>query len=367
MFFDLDEEQQQLRTILRSFMDAECSTQGLIKRTEQRISNGADMALFERLGGELGLIGAAVPAERGGSDLGLAGLFVIFRELGRAVYGGPFLSSVLAAETLVHADLDGNEDDLMQGLLSGQQSATVVGLGWERNDDLLALDQAGQWTVTGRVAAVLDADAGTILVFAETPDGLGCFRVIGRAGVAIEPVQLLDLSRSAANLAFDHVPVVRIGTAGSAARARDHVAQVAALCIAAEQVGVAERALEIAIEHACMRKQFGAPIGSFQAIKHRCADVAMVLEGAVNTGQHAAWAIDRAISPDQPWVSYAKSVCVEASIKATACLIQVLGGLGFTWEHPAHIFYRRAVSSRYLFGSTDQHRQRIIASVVGHG
>ena len=144
MFFDLDEEQQQLRTILRSFMDAECSTQGLIKRTEQRISNGADMALFERLGGELGLIGAAVPAERGGSDLGLAGLFVIFRELGRAVYGGPFLSSVLAAETLVHADLDGNEDDLMQGLLSGQQSATVVGLGWERNDDLLALDQAGR-------------------------------------------------------------------------------------------------------------------------------------------------------------------------------------------------------------------------------
>lgn len=367
MFFDLDEDQQQLRSILRSFLDAECPTQGLVKRTGQRINTGADMALFQRFGEELGLIGAAVPTDRGGSGFGLAGLFVIFRELGRAVYGGPFLSSVLAAETLVHADLDGDEDGLLQGLLSGQHSATVAGLGWERTDDLVAREQAGQWTVTGRVAAVLDAEAGAILVFANAPDGLGCFRVIDRSYVGVEPVQLLDLSRSAADLAFDHVPVVRIGSAGAAARARDRVAQVAALCIAAEQVGVAERALEITIEHACMRKQFGVPIGSFQAIKHRCADVAMVLEGAVNTGQHAAWALDRGISPDQPWVSYAKSVCVEASVKATSCLIQVLGGLGFTWEHPAHIFYRRAVSSRYLFGSTDVHRQRIVASVVGHG
>ena len=145
------------------------------------------------------------------------------------------------------------------------------------------------------------------------------------------------------------------------------MAHVAALCIAAEQVGVAERALEIAIEHASIRKQFGAPIGSFQAIKHRCADVAMALEGAVNTGLHAAWALDHKIDPEQPWVSYAKSVCVEASVQATETLIQVLGGVGFTWEHPAHIFYRRAVSSRYLFGTTETHRQHIIASVIRNG
>ena len=367
MFFELDEDQLQLRSILRAFVDAECPTQDLVKRTEQRIKNGADMALFRRLGEELGLIGAAIPENRGGAGLGIAGLFVIFRELGRAVYGGPFLSSVLAADTLVLADADGREDALLQDLLFGRQSVALAGLDWERNDDLVAREQSGQWTVTGRVSSVLDGGVGAILVFANTPDGLGCFRVIDRAAVQAEPAELLDLSRCAANLKFDQVPVARIGTVGTATRARDHVAQLGALCIAAEQVGVAERALEITIEHACIRKQFGSPIGTFQAIKHRCADVAMALEGAANTGLHAAWALDQGIKPEQPWVSYAKSVCVEASIKATACLIQILGGVGFTWEHPAHIFYRRAVSSRYLFGSTDVHRQRIIESVVGHG
>lgn len=366
MFFDLTDDQQQLHSTLRAFLDAECPTHELVKRVERTTANGVDIALFQRLGGELGLIGAAVPADRGGAGFGLAGLFVIFRELGRAVHGGPFLSAVLAAETLVHLGCNADANALLQALIAGQQMASIAGLGWERNDDLVARQEAGNWTVTGRAMSVLDAAADTMLVFADTPDGLGCFRVIDRACVGIEPVNLLDLSRSAADLVFDRTPVVRIGTAGDTARARDKVAEVAALCIAAEQVGLAERALELTIEHACMRKQFGAPIGSFQAIKHRCADVAMALEGAVNTGMHAAWAIDQAIRPEQPWASYAKSVCVEASIKAAACLIQVLGGLGFTWEHPGHILYRRAVSSRYLFGSTEQHRQRIIASVVGH-
>lgn len=364
MFFDLNEDHQQLSSTLRSFVDAECPTQMLVKQIENSRRNGSDMGLFRRLSGELGLLGAAVPENRGGAGFGLTGLFVIFRELGRAVYGGPFLSSVLAAETLVQADLDQQEDALLRSLLAGNQCATVAGLARERCDNLIAVEQGGKWTVSGGAVRVLNADAGAMLVFANAPNGLGCFRVVNTASLAIEPVELLDLSRSSANVRFDGVPVVRIGTAASATHARDQVAKAAALCIAAEQVGGAERALELTIEHASIRKQFGSPIGSFQAIKHRCADVAMALEGAVNTGLHAAWALDQGIGSEQPWVSFAKSICVEASVKAAETLIQVLGGVGFTWEHPAHIFYRRAVSSRCLFGSTDAHRQAIIASVI---
>lgn len=367
MFFDLNEDHQQLSSTLRSFVDAQCPTQTLVRQTENSMKNGFDMVLFRRLSGELGLLGAAVPENRGGAGFGMTGLFVIFRELGRAVYGGPFLSSVLTAETLVHADPDGQEEALLQSLLAGEQGATVAGLAWERNDNLVAIEQGGKWAVSGNVMAVLDAGVGTMLVFANAPDGLGCFRVVDTASLIIEPVDLLDLSRSSANVQFDNVSVIRIGTAMSAMQARDQVAKAAALCIAAEQVGGAERALELTIEHANIRKQFGSPIGSFQAIKHRCADVAVALEGAVNTGLHAAWAVDQGIDPERPWVSYAKSVCVEASVKATETLVQVLGGLGFTWEHPAHIFYRRAVSSRYMFGSTEVHRQVIIASVIANG
>jgi alkylation response protein AidB-like acyl-CoA dehydrogenase len=142
---------------------------------------------------------------------------------------------------------------------------------------------------------------------------------------------------------------------------------MAALCIAAEQVGAAERALEIAVDHAKIRKQFGAPIGSFQAVKHRCADSAVAVEAASSTGLHAAWALNGALEPEWPWASVAKSVCVEASIKVTASTIQVLGGTGFTWEHPIHLYYRRAIASRQWFGSTRSHRERIAARLLANG
>jgi alkylation response protein AidB-like acyl-CoA dehydrogenase len=368
MFFELDENQLELRSVVRSFLTEASPEHGLVRRVEERRTGGSDVDLFRRLCAELDVLGAAVPDERGGSGAGLVELFVVFAELGRVLYGGPFLSSVLAAEVLVSADPEGHSDPSLEALIKGESRGAVAGLSWGQPTGLTASGCGGDLTVSGRSAFVFNApEASTILLFADAADGLGCFMVKDFESVSRIPIEQLDLTRSAAHLEFHDVAVRRIGTIESATIARTRTLGMAALCIAAEQVGVAERSLEIAVEHAKLRKQFGSPIGSFQAVKHRLADAAVAVESAVNTALHAAWALNGAIEPDQPWASLAKSVCVETSVKVTGNAIQVLGGLGFTWEHPIHLFYRRAIASRQSFGSTRMHRELIASRLLGNG
>ena len=365
MFFELNEEQEQLQSSIRSFFEGSSAAHTLVRRAEKRSDRKFDDDLLRRLGVELDVLGAAVPEARGGSGAGLVELFVIFREMGRVLYGGPFLSSVLSAEVLVHADRQGTYDALLTSLLKGKSRCAVAGLKWGGPNDLVAVEKDGAWSVSGRADFVFDAaHAGTFLLFAETPNGTGCFIVEDPGAVTKVPIDLLDLTRSAAHLLFDGVVSSYVAVGEVAATTLKRVLDVAVLCVAAEQVGVAERALEIAVEHAKLRVQFGAPIGSFQAVKHRCADAAVAVEAAKATGLHAAWAIDCGIERDQPLASFAKSVCSEASVKVTGSAIQVLGGIGYTWEHPIHLYFRRAISSRQSFGSTSAHRDRIAAQLL---
>lgn len=368
MFFALNEDQQALQSALRGFLEERCPQHTLVQRIEKRGVDGDDLDVFQRLCKDLDVLGAAVPEDRGGSGAGLVELFVVFQELGRVLYGGPFRSSVLAAEVLVHADPAGNKDSVLTSLIRGDSRGAVAGLSWEADAELRAFEQGRGWRVSGIADFVFDgAEASTVILFAETADGLGVFMVDDLASVVRAPIEQIDLSRSAAKMEFDRVAVRRIGTSASASLAHARVCNVAALCCAAEQIGVAERALEIAVEHAATRKQFGSPIGSFQAVKHRCADAAVAVEAAASIGLHAAWTLDGAREPDRPSASFAKSVCVEASVRVTASAIQVLGGLGYTWEHPIHLYYRRAMASRQSFGSTRTHREIIASRIFGNG
>lgn len=368
MFFDLNEDQRSLQSAVRGLLEKVSPENMLIRRIDERAVESHNAALFCRLCTELDVLGASLPLNRGGSGAGLTALFVVFRELGRVVYGGPFLPSLLAAETLVAVDPDGIECDAeLQALIKGFARGTVVGLPYGAAPEITAVKHDSTWLLSGKVPHVFDGlGADTVLVFAQADGTLGCFLPERSADIQRSSIEPLDLCRPLADLYFDAVPARRLDTPGAGSIVHDRICTIAALCVAAEQVGVAERALEMALEHAKFRKQFGVPIGSFQAVKHRCANAAMAVEAASATALHAAWALDGNWAPDRPMASLAKSICVEASIEVTGSTMQVLGGLGFTWEHPIHLFYRRSIASRQSFGSTFGHREQIASALLDH-
>jgi alkylation response protein AidB-like acyl-CoA dehydrogenase len=368
MFFEFDDTQLEFQSIARAFLEKACPEHTLVRRIDQRHVSGVDLDIHRRLCSELDVLGVAVPLNRGGVGAGLVELAILFKEMGRVLYGGPILSSVLTAEVLVRADSEGQHESILKALIGGKALGAVAGLSGYADSELRAVKHGSRFRVSGRCQFVFDAaEADTIVVFAASADGINCLLINDAQSLLRKSVNQLDLTRSAASLEFSDAEASRIGTISSASIARERAYEMAALCIAAEQVGVAERSLEIMVEHSKIRKQFGVPIGSFQAVKHRCADVAVVVEAATCSAQHAAWSLSRAIEPDQPWASLAKSICVEASVKATSSAIQVLGGLGFTWEHPMHLFYRRSIASRQSFDSTRTHREFIASRLLGDG
>ncbi|RFA08528.1 hypothetical protein B7R54_04280 [Subtercola boreus] len=369
MFFELDEDQEQLKDLMRSFLQQESPEHTLVQRTENSLERPHDVRVFDRLCAELELVGLAIPEERGGSGAGLVELFVVFEELGRVLYGGPLLSTMLAAELIVTADTEDDFAELLGQLLAGAVRGAVAGLEWNRPSGLTASqDESGHWIVSGVSDYVFDGtDADQVVLFADSGDGVRCFLVDQPEALERSAREQLDLTRPVGRIRFDAAPVTPIGSAASAAGVRERVVAVATLCITAEQVGAARRCLEISVEHAASRTQFGRAIGSFQAVKHRCADSAVLVEAASATGLHAAWALQQDAGQQDPVVRSAKSVCSEASVKVAASTIQVLGGIGYTWEHPAHLFYRRAITSRQTMGTTWQHRDDIASQLFARG
>ncbi|MCU1480941.1 MAG: acyl-CoA dehydrogenase protein [Subtercola sp.] len=368
MFFELDDDQRQLKSMMRSFLQQQSPEHTLVQRAENSQSSGHDVEVFGRLCAELDLVGLTIPEDRGGSGAGFVELFVVFEELGRVLYGGPLLSTMLAAELLVTADVSSEFDESLESFLTGSSRAAVAGLDWLPATGLRASRQTDAgWIVSGESNFVFDAvDADVVVLFAETDEGLGCFLVDRPSELTRIALQQLDLTRAVGRIEFADTTVVQIGTFETARLARARLTELALLCISAEQVGAATRCLEISVEHARSRKQFGRAIGSFQAIKHRCADSAVLVDSAAAAGLHAAWVLQQPHEPSAVDADFAKSICVEASVTVAASTIQVLGGIGYTWEHPAHLFYRRAITARQSLGTTWQHRDEIASHLFEH-
>ncbi|KUN13884.1 acyl-CoA dehydrogenase [Streptomyces canus] len=370
MDFAFSEEQEQLGRTVRAFLahtSPETETRRLMETPE-----GFDRALWRRMGTELGLQGLAVPEEYGGAGCGPVEVGVVMEEMGRALLCAPFLSSaVLATTTLLRcADEDARKrllPSLASGELVGTLALTEDSARWDAAGvELTARESNGSWLLSGHKTFVLDgATADVVLTVARTADGIGVFWVDGDAsGLTRTPLPTMDPTRRQARIDYRDVPATRLRTHGDGWDLVSEVLDRAAVALAAEQVGVATRALDMAVEYAKVRHQFGRPIGSFQAVKHLLADVLLEVESARAAAHYALLASENE-DPELPAVaSLAKAFCSDACVQATEENIQVHGGIGFTWEHPAHLYLKRAKTSQLLFGDPAYHRE-LLARRIG--
>jgi len=368
--FAFSEEQEQLREFVRQFLEnysAEATVRELME-TEA----GYDPATWAMMAEQLGLQSLIIPEEHGGQGFGYVELVVIMEEMGRALLCAPFFSTVvLAANTLIHAGDEAAAAEILPGIASGETIATLAfteesGRWDEAGITMEATADGDAWTLSGTKMYVLDGHlANVVLVAARTASGVSLFKVDGEAaGLTRTSLATMDMTRKQARLDFDGVSATMIGAEGAGWPVLERVLDLAAVALAAEQVGGAQICLDTAVQYAKDRVQFGRPIGSFQAIKHKCADMLLEVESAKSAAYYAGWCAAE-LNDELPSVaSLAKAYCSEAYFHTTAENIQIHGGIGFTWEHSAHLYFKRAKSSELLFGDPTYHRE-LLAQRIG--
>jgi alkylation response protein AidB-like acyl-CoA dehydrogenase len=369
MRLGVTEEVQELRDSVRRFL----ADRAPISRVRELMEteDGIDRAVWEQAGAQLGLLGLAIPEEYGGAGFSFAEQAIVLEELGAALYSGPYLASgVLAATALLASPDEGARRDLLPAIASGEVIATVAFTeddgSWDPAAARLAAVKAGDsWRLDGHKSFVLDGGAaGLVLALAVADGRLSLFAVDGgAAGLTRVTLPTLDQTRKLARLEFDGVPARLIGSPGDAAAVMDHVLNVAAIALAAEQLGGAQRALDMTVEYTKVRHQFGRPIGSFQGLKHRLADLLLEVESLRSAVTYAASAVAED-SPEVPVLApLVKAYASDTYFHVTAETIQMHGGIGFTWEHDAHLYFKRAKSSELFLGDASYHRERLATRI----
>ena len=370
MNFAFTDDQEELRKTVRSFLDAKSAEAAV--REQMETENGFDPAVWSQMGEQMGLQGLIVPEEFGGSGYTYVELGIVLEEMGRSLLCAPFFSTVvLAANTLIHSGDDAAKKSYLPGIASGETIATLAftepsGKWDEAGITTEATSSGDGWTISGTKMFVLDgATANLVLVAARTGKGVSLFAVDGDAsGLTRTSLSTMDQTRKQAKLEFASTPATLIGTEGEGWTVLSRVLDLAAVGLAAEQVGGAQKVLDMAVQYAKDRVQFGRPIGSFQAIKHKCAEMLLEVESAKSAAYYGMWCAAE-LNDELPSVaSLAKAYCSEAYFHATAENIQIHGGIGFTWEHPAHLYFKRAKSSELLFGDPTYHRE-LLAQRIG--
>jgi alkylation response protein AidB-like acyl-CoA dehydrogenase len=370
MNFAFTDEQDELRKTVRAFLDAKSPESAV--REQMETEAGYDETVWRQMAEQMGLQGLSIPEEFGGSGFTFIELGIVLEEMGRSLLCAPFFSTVvLAANTLLHSGDDAAKKDFLPGIASGETIATVAftepsGKWDESGIEMEATASGDGWTMSGTKMFVLDGHtAGLVLVAARTPQGVSLFAVEGdAAGLTRTPLSTMDQTRKQARLEFDGTPARLVGTDGDGWNVLSKVLDLVAIGLAAEQVGGAQKVLDMAVEYAKVRVQFGRPIGSFQAIKHKCADMLLEVESAKSAAYYGMWCASE-LNDELPSVaSLAKAYCSEAYFHAAAENIQIHGGIGFTWEHPAHLYFKRAKSSELLFGDPTYHRE-LLAQRIG--
>lgn len=363
MDFALSEEQEELRRSVRSFLEQK-SPETEVRRLMET-EEGYDPAVWSQMATQLGLQGLAVPEDLGGLGYTFREQAIVLEEMGRVLLPAPFLSSaVLATGALLAADDTAAQKELLPRLASGESIATLAvtedGGGWDQAAvGCVATRRGDGFVLSGTKSFVLDGlIADVILVAARSDAGLGLFAVTpDAAGLTRTSLFTMDQTRKLARLELARTPARLVGADGEGWAAIEHALRLGAVALAAEQVGGAQRCLEMSVDYAKNRIQFGRPIGSFQAVKHKCADMLLHVELARSAASYAAWCAATG-DPDLPVAAaMAKSYCSEAFFDVAAETIQVHGGIGFTWEHPAHLYFKRAKSSELYLGDPRHHRR----------
>ncbi|MGA3044089.1 MAG: acyl-CoA dehydrogenase family protein [Bryobacteraceae bacterium] len=367
MQFGLTETQQVLKNSAREFFSAECPIAEVRRLMET--ATAYDPALWQKMAHQ-GWTGIVFDEEYGGLGLGLVEMAVALEEMGRALLPGPYLSTVLLAGVAI--DAAGNpaqKRKYLSRIAMGEARATLAlletSVDWD--PDAVQLDAhttpAG-FALDGRKMFVPDAAVADFLVCAARrgPD-LGLF-IVPRdaAGLTISTLPAIDETRRLYQVAFENVPVAEedfLAVGDSARAALDRALAVATVALAAEMVGGMQRVMEIAVEYAKARKQFGKPIGQFQAVQHLCADMLLLTESSRSAAYYAAWALQERAPEAVAAVSIAKAYASDAYREVGNRGIQVQGGMGFTWENHVHLYYKRAKASELMFGDATYHRERI--------
>jgi alkylation response protein AidB-like acyl-CoA dehydrogenase len=351
--FRYDPVHEELALVVRRFLD-ETSTDAEV-RDAMGSALGWDAATVKRLAGELGAFGLAVPAEHGGAGSGVTELGIVLREAGRALLCAPLLSAALGSALLLDVGTAAPEG-LVARIAAGD---AIVALATRATSSARQTEQG--WRLAGSHEWVLDGHvADSFVVSATTEQRPALFLVDANdAGVSREPIETVDGTRRFVSVRLDDAAATVLADAGDAkaAVARSH--DLALILLAAEQVGIAERCLAMATDYAKTREQFGRPIGQFQAVKHKLASVVLEVEAASAAVMYAAWIADHDTENVAEVARIAAYQANEASTLATSENIQIHGGIGATWEHPAHLYLRRATINRQLFGDPQAHLERL--------
>lgn len=364
------EEQELIRSTARQFL---AERLGIEKVRDLMMSEeGFDPVIWKEMA-EMGWPGLAIAEDHGGAGLGPVEMTVLLEEMGHAVTPGPFFASAVLATTAIQEVATPEQcAELLPSLASGQRIATLAIFERAHDWSVAGPSTAATWTddgwrIDGSKRAVLSGGAADmLLVTAATDDGVGLFVIdIEASGVEIEPEPVLDLTRRQATVKLDSVIVGEAASLGDgdAVPGLQRALSIARAALAAEQVGGAQACMEMSVDYAKTRHQFGRPIGSFQAIKHRCANMLMKVEHARSAVYYAARVTE---DPDELALAapLAASVASEAYVWVAGETIQVHGGIGFTWEHNAHLYLKRAKASSLLFGDP-RHQRDLLGRAIG--
>jgi alkylation response protein AidB-like acyl-CoA dehydrogenase len=361
------ETEEELRAAVRGLLEQRAAWSEVLARTET--SEPYDSGLWRTLAAEVGCAGLLIPESHGGAGASYREAAVVAEEAGRAVAPVPYLGSAVVATA---AALSAGDAELLSGLAAATVTAALAvpfasKPGASRAGISLAAtvrvaqpqpgDPAGQARLTGMIRGVADAlPASVLLVPADgVPAGLYAADV-SDPGVTITPVVSLDQTRALADVTLDGVRARPLASGPAADRAVASALAAGAAMLAAEQLGVAERCLEMTVAYLKERYQFARPIGSFQALKHRAADLWVAISQARAASRYAAACLADGDADAPVAVALAKAACGEAATLAAQECVQLHGGIGFTWEHPAHLYLKRATSSALAFGTPDWHR-----------
>ncbi len=375
MNFAFSEEQDQLRDAVRKFLEAkspETEVRRLMETTE-----GYDPAVWSQMANELGLQSLHIPEAYGGQGFSWVELGIVLEEQGRALLCAPYFSTVvLAANAILNAGTEDQKAALLPGIAGGETIATLAFTEpngkWDAAGITLEATPNGDGaTLSGTKMFVLDGHVADLIVVVARAagtsgeDGISFYTVDGdAAGLTRTALATMDQTRKQAKLEFDGVAATRLGTAGAGWAALSKTLDQAAVGLCNEMVGGAQYVLDESVQYAKDRVQFGRPIGSFQAIKHKCADMLLETESAKSAAYYAAWAAAEDNDELPVVASLAKAYCSDAYFHSAAENIQIHGGIGFTWEHDAHLYFKRAKSSEILFGDATYHRE-LLAQRIG--
>jgi alkylation response protein AidB-like acyl-CoA dehydrogenase len=373
MDFGFNADQEMLRATARKFFENECPSEFVRARMAE--GPGFTEEFWTKLA-EQGWLGLVYPEHYGGAGLGFVDLTVLMEEMGRAVMPGPFFSTVLLGGlTILEAGSEAQKKEWLTKIAEGQARVTLAwtepSARWDAAGvTTTAKATGGGFTLSGTKLFVPDAHvAHALVVVARTAesqnpeDGISLFLVPTDAkGVSVTLLPTMDQTRKLCEVKLDDVAVpaaAMLGTRGGGWTPLTRVVQRATVALCAEMCGGAQKVLDMTTEYAKIRIAFGKPIGSYQGVKHKAADMLVDVENAKSLTYYAAWAVDENVPEAALAASMAKAYTSDAFRKVAGAGIQLHGGIGFTWEHDLHLYFKRAKASEFTFGDSTYHREKV--------